>query len=588
MRATLIALGLAVSGGCAEAVPDDVVEADDPAEGLLFACPGRADCPAGDPAELKVGVAVRDITPACFEVWTDVNGNWAYNSGVDTFEDCGCDRLCPDDPGWTAADEGEGDGVFRPIWLAGFQNNKPAMGVRGAEHGFLGEGDGLEARAVVVQQGATRIALVTMDAIGWMYDDTVRRRALLAEAGLDLDAVVFHSSHSHSAPDSMGIYGRLLTETGYDPVYAAQVDDVVVDAVTEAVAGLTDVATLRWGVADANEHVDGGVFDLVSDTRDPRIVDPRVGAMQFLDADGETLATLVHWANHPETIGSRNALISSGFVHGVRRVVSEGSRWSDDSGMDGVGGTTVYLNGTVGGMMTSLHAPVIDPTGFQPDDDSWDKTDTVGQMVGELALLALEDAHEVVVAADGAPLWILGKEIELPVTNTGFQLMFSLGVLDHRTAHGYDTDAPLDETNVPYVRSEVDLLGLGPLRMVTMPGEVLPELVIGGYDGAWLPEGADLVDPDGTTSLIEDAPDGPYLGERLGGELSWVLGLGNDEVGYVIPPHDFVVGRPPYLSEADGHYEETNSLGPETWGVLEAAAVDLLDVAAAREAQADQ
>jgi hypothetical protein len=47
---------------------------------------------------------------------------------------------------------------------------------------------------------------------------------------------------------------------------------------------------------------------------------------------------------------------------------------------------------------------------------------------------------------------------------------------------------------------------------------------------------------------------------------TWVIGLGNDEVGYIIPSYNFILSETlPYLDEADGdHYEETNSLGPET------------------------
>ena len=44
----------------------------------------------------------------------------------------------------------------------------------------------------------------------------------------------------------------------------------------------------------------------------------------------------------------------------------------------------------------------------------------------------------------------------------------------------------------------------------------------------------------------------------------WLLGCTNDFVGYFVPPFDYELGSPAYLSEAPGdHYEETYSLGPE-------------------------
>ena len=65
--------------------------------------------------------------------------------------------------------------------------------------------------------------------------------------------------------------------------------------------------------------------------------------------------------------------------------------------------------------------------------------------------------------------------------------------------------------------------------------------------------------------------------------LGWIVGLGNDELGYIIPEYDFVLADSmPYFNEADGdHYEETNSLGPQTAGILESEADRLIDWASA-------
>ena len=62
-------------------------------------CPGHpsGDCDEVEGAPLRVGTAVRDLVPDCFESWTDVAGNGSYNAGEDDFFDCGCDRLCPPD-----------------------------------------------------------------------------------------------------------------------------------------------------------------------------------------------------------------------------------------------------------------------------------------------------------------------------------------------------------------------------------------------------------------------------------------------------------------------------------------------------------
>lgn len=538
-----------------------------------FVCPGGPGCADADGA-LRVGVAVRSIVPACFEDWDDLNDSSTWQQGSEPFRDCGCDRLCPDDDGYPGPDEGEGDGVFQAAWIAGFANSRPATGVRGADLGLRGEGDGLDLRVVLLDQGSTRVAIVAMDAIGWMHDQVLRFREDVAAAGLGVDHLIVHSTHSHSAPDVMGIYGPSITRTGYDPAYADQVAASLVSAVSEAVEGLAPVQ-MRWSEVDAADYHDNGVANQISDTRDPVVIDSRIGVVRFVGEDEATVATVVHWANHPETIGGRNTLFTSDFVHALRLTVSEGSVWSDDSGQPGVGGTTVYLNGTVGGMMTSLRANIEDPTGAVWSEASWEKVDAQGQMIGEMVLDAIGSEQ----VAEAPSLRVAGHQYRMRVDNTGFRAMFFAGVFDHRTLHDFDDGAPMSDTNVPYVRTEVNLLELGPLRMITAPGEVHPEAFIGGYDGRYTPPNADLVrESNPNPPDVSQAPDGPYLRDDLGGELRWLLGLGNDELGYFIPPWNFVLANAgAYLQQAQGdHYEETNSLGPESWPTYEAEARKLL------------
>ncbi|MEQ1508554.1 MAG: hypothetical protein ABMB14_40355, partial [Myxococcota bacterium] len=241
----------------------------------------------------------------------------------------------------------------------------------------------------------------------------------------------------------------------------------------------------------------------------------------------------------------------------------------------GVGGVAVFLNGTVGGMMTSLHAAVEAPTGAIPPERSFDKADTLGQLLGGMALDAIAGAPRVTAPAITARR----AELFVPVVNNGFQAMFLMGTLDHRTVYHFDPALPVDAGNRPDVATEVGLVEIGPLRLLCLPGEPFPELAIGGYDGAFTPPNQSLVDPANPNPPdLAAAPPGPYLLDRLGGGDAWVIGLANDQIGYVMPPYTFEVGSVPYLLEADGdHYEETNSLGPDTAPLLLDAVDRLLD-----------
>ena len=53
-----------------------------------------------------------------------------------------------------------------------------------------------------------------------------------------------------------------------------------------------------------------------------------------------------------------------------------------------------------------------------------------------------------------------------------------------------------------------------------------------------------------------------------------VFGLANDELGYILPPNDFILHeKSPYINNGRDrhdrrHYEETNSMGPRTAQVI--------------------
>ena len=93
-----------------------------------------------------------------------------------------------------------------------------------------------------------------------------------------------------------------------------------------------------------------------------------------------------------------------------------------------------------------------------------------------------------------------------------------------------------------------------------IPGELFPELVSGEY-----------LDENGKRPPVNPTAENPVplaqIAAEYGAENLLILGLANDEIGYIIPPNDFIVHpETPYLTNAgdidgENHYEETNSVG---------------------------
>jgi hypothetical protein len=114
------------------------------------------------------------------------------------------------------------------------------------------------------------------------------------------------------------------------------------------------------------------------------------------------------------------------------------------------------------------------------------------------------------------------------------------------------------------MRSEVALVRLGGASLLAIPGEIYPELVNGGIVRA----------PGGDFDL--DPVETPPLRELMPGRFKFILGLANDEVGYIIPKSEWDQ-KPPYLFHSPKPvYGEVNSLGPETASVIHAAVRELV------------
>ncbi|MCB9701299.1 MAG: hypothetical protein H6711_05365 [Myxococcales bacterium] len=538
-----------------------------------LSCPGdpRGACDDSPGAPLEAGAAVVSILPHCWESWIDQNENSVFESTKDVLLDCGCDRLCPGDPGYVAPDEGEGDGELQPIWLAGFGNGRPAAGIRDAKTGLVGDGDGWWARALVLRQGNTTAAIVSIDTIGLFNDDVVLVREELEKRGVEIDHLIVQAIHNHEGPDTMGLWGaQFLKGTGYIEAYGEQVRMAMADAIEGAMLkDLRPVAHITVGEVDISTYHENGVANVISDHRDPWVVDEFLSAARLVDGEGGTIASLISYGCHPETLADDNLLITADFVHALRRTVEEGSIWNSAPTKEGFGGPAIYLNAAVGGMMTTLGVEVHNPDGDSYKSATFEKADSIGQLLGEMAIDAIENGEVI----DDARLSFANVEFYPEVLNTTFQLLFDTGVLKRTTY------PPNEGSTKMRIKTEMSVLNLGPIQMLTVPGELLPELAVGGYDGSRInAPGVPLIDPNNTNPpKVDQAPAGPYIKDRMGGTYRWIIGLGNDELGYIIPDYDYVLADSmPYVNEAEGdHYEETNSLGPHIAGLVDAHAAAL-------------
>ncbi len=392
-------------------------------------------------------------------------------------------------------------GGDKPVYVAGFGSNRKATGVH----------DPLMARAVVLQHGSQKVAIVALDLVGFFLPNVERVRKALP----GFSYVMVNSTHNHEGPDTLGLWGPTPFQSGVDPVYVAFVEKQIVAAIKAAETALNP-AKARIGSIKAPE--------LLHDGREPYVKHDDLVVLEFRDGD-KTTGLVVQWNCHPETLDSKNTLLSADYVGYTVKHLKEKYRCP-----------VVYLTGTVGGLMTSLKVEIKDASGKPLADGTYEKTERYGVLLGEAAEKAIKAAKPIELT----PLEVRTRSLFLPIENKLYLAARQFGVFDRP---GYlwtgNPDKAEPEKNPDpekrlCLRTEIALLRLGELDVAAIPGEIYPELVLSKVQ--------DPVDPGAD---FPDAPIEPGIYAQLRGPHRMMIGLANDEIGYIIPKRQWDE-KPPF------------------------------------------
>lgn len=482
---------------------------------LLLAAPARAEAPA--PHAFRAGFGSVSITPDAPDTWTDVDGDGKFTR-KDRYEDR------------------NGNGRFDAVWMAGFQNRRAAAGVH----------DDLEAVAAVFEDGETRVGIVAADVVGLSRTFVESVRAAHATR-LGLDYLVVHSTHNHNGPDTQGIWGWSYLRSGVDDAYMETLRARMGEALAAAVAGL---APARLEVAEITGR--DRRFGTV-DTRLPNVIDDGLRVAVLREAAGAAvLGTLVNFGNHVELLWDRNFQLTSDVAGYARRGLARGLDYDGTLWKPGLGGTALWLTGNIGGLITTgPETAVADVRSGEPlAAPSFEKARAQGYAIAEAVLDTAAAGSFAPVAAPR--LRVHSRVLEVPVANRPLRFGAAIGVLD-RDIDGFR----------PRTETEVALVEVGDLWIVCVPGELYPEIAVGGIEN---PEGADY----------EIAPvEVPPLRSAMRGRVNMMVNLANDALGYIIPKSEWDVKRPYLHGAKEDTYGEIVSAGPDTARLVHGALMEL-------------
>ncbi|MGH0030917.1 MAG: hypothetical protein ACQGVC_14080 [Myxococcota bacterium] len=397
-----------------------------------------------------------------------------------------------------------------PVYLAGFGNDRQATGYN----------DRLWARGLVLDGKGGRIAIVALDVVGYFNAEIENIRALVDPAS-EVDYLVVHSTHQHEGPDTIGIWGPDELTSGTDPAYLDFVNASVADCVDEAVANLqpgrmklatTDSEGLSLGIDVEDDGLgvgDGKVLvddDLLAPDTDGRFADSRLSILQVTKRwhHNHVLATLVNFASHPESLGSNNTLVTSDFPHYAREAIEASE-----------GGLAIWVSGDLGVLQGPLDLDVLDPdTGVAAVRRTFRWAQVHGEQLAERVLDAIPHwpgRHWVDID------FASQRPVPVPLDNPFFRFFIAIGVLPSDGLYtggvpdpsvGFPFPPPFDP--IPQalgedLHTEVGAFRVGDASFAVVPTELDPQ--IGEV----------------------------YRDHMVGAKHTFIIGLGNDEIGYQLP-----------------------------------------------------
>ncbi len=359
-----------------------------------------------------------------------------------------------------------------PLGGYGERQNAPATGVH----------DNAMAKALVLEQGGTKFALVTSDLLGIprsLRDEVLAR---IAATGITSDTLMLTASHCHASTEMAAMNRANVFDNKAIGIFDESLLVFTADRIAEAIVKAnTSFQEVRVGTASAT------VTGMNRNRRDDPLVDDELTVMRVDAMDGKPLVVFINWTAHPTYMNETVMQVSAGWPGYLQREVEA---WLGD------GVLCMYTNGAQGD---------IAPAGGE-GPSPFAKAEDYGR---KLAIQALDVARGIETAPNVAVAHSM-TTLELPERQAPPALLDAAGPEYGLTAENIET---LVNTMSPE-SSYLGVLKIGELVAVGIPGELTSSLGLQ------------------VKNALKDAKAGHPI----------IVGLANEWISYMLPPEEFHQG----------------------------------------------
>ena len=292
-------------------------------------------------------------------------------------------------------------------------------------------------RALVFEKGDVKVAIASIDNLGWPNVLGEKLRKLVKD--IPPENILIGATHTHSAPDAYG-FADEKGNTGADLQYLNWCVQQMADAVNEAATKLEPVA-LKIAVGEAKGKI---AYNYYAE----KLYDPRCGVIQAIAKTGKNkdkpISTLVNYAVHPEVIGSEQGILSPDICGPLYdRIESRG------------GGMAIFMNGAQGGMVTADNRLV-----HGKEARTWEECIRIGELLADEALRIIENAD----IQESPNLYCTSKSIQFPIDSKMMRFIFEHSPFKYDIGKDYK------------VPTQLNLVNIGTAQILTIPGEALPNI----------------------------------------------------------------------------------------------------------------
>lgn len=289
--------------------------------------------------------------------------------------------------------------------------------------------DDLFVRCLTIEKGDARVVFLSLDLVGLLRDFTLDLASRVAPLGLRAEQLLVGATHTHSGPDTMGLWGPSIDVSGFNQRYYDSLLKASADSIERALASARPAQPYF-----AFREVNLGVANY----RQPDDLNLELWRLTFKDGN-KVIGSLFSYSAQPELTPRHSDKISAGYP-------GEACKLLDKK----LGGTSLFLLGACGAM---------EPQGCEK---GFDEAHQYGRRLAE-AVIELSSNER---AVSGDALSVEMREVELPIENPGFHMMMEAGMI-------HTSQRP------PTGVASISKVTIGDLVILTLPGEPFPGIVRG-------------------------------------------------------------------------------------------------------------